>query len=113
MVLELFGNRQPISQTHLLTDNRLPTLRKELGLEIIDDAGEFYHKDCTIKFTDKSIKIIDGEGSRDESWDNTEWMNEFLNNNPEALEEAVKSLCSQGLVELKEVLNELAVKGWI
>ena len=80
---------------------------------IRDDAGEFYHKDCTIKFTDKSIKIIDGEGSRDESWDNTEWMNEFLNNNPEALEEAVKSLCSQGLVELKEVLNELAVKGWI
>ena len=78
-----------------------------------DDEGEFYDKECSIKFTDKSIKIIDGEGSREEYWDNTEWMNGVIANEPESVEEAMKSLCPQGFVELKEVLNELAEKGWI
>ena len=76
-----------------------------------DDTGEFYDKECSIKFTDKSI-IHDIEKYQ-EHWDNVEWMNGVITNEPESIDEAMKSLCSQGLLELKEVLKELAERGWI
>ena len=80
---------------------------------IRDDEGEFYDKECSIKFTDKSITIIDGGGSKDEFWDNAEWMVEFLNNDPEAIAEAEEALCPQGMKEFRIVVGELAEKGWI
>ena len=73
-----------------------------------DDTGNFYDKECSIQFTDKKLDIDNSE-----HWDNTEWMVEFLNNDSEAMEEALLSLCSQGIEEFRVVVKELAEKGWI
>ena len=80
-----------------------------------DDDGEFYDKECSIKFTDKSITIVDDTSGiiRDEYWDNAEWMVGFLNNDPEAIAEAEETLCPQGMEEFRIVVQELAEKGWI
>ena len=76
------------------------------------EGYENYHdKDCTIKFTDKSV--IHDIAEYQEHWDNVSWMNAFLVDEPEAIKEAMESLCHQGLVELKEVVTELAKVGWI
>ena len=37
----------------------------------------------------------------------------ILNNDPEAIEEALESLCSRGIEEFRVVVRELAEKGWI
>ena len=74
-------------------------------LEVYDDV---YDKYCTIKFTDKTLTDW-----KDEYWDNVDWMNAFLVSEPTAIVEATESLCVQGLVELKEVVTELAKVGWI
>ena len=73
-----------------------------------DDDGEFYDKQCDIQFTNKKLDIDNSE-----HWDNTEWMIEFLNNNPDAISCATKSLCSRGIEEFRVVVRELAEKGWI
>ena len=73
-----------------------------------DDDGEFYDKQCDIQFTNKKLDI-----DNIEYWDNTEWMIEFLSNDPEAIFEASKSLCPRGMEEFRVVLKELAEKGWI
>ena len=73
-----------------------------------DDTGNFYDKQCDIQFTDKKLDIDNSE-----HWDNAEWMVGFLNNDSEAIEEALKSLCSQGIEEFRVVVKELAEKGWI
>ena len=73
-----------------------------------DDDGEFYDKECSIKFTDKKI-----DTNNPEYWDSAEWMVEFLNNNPGAISEAKESLCPQGIEEFRVVVKELAEKGWI
>ena len=73
-----------------------------------DDDGEFYDKQCDIQFTNKKLDIDNSE-----HWDNTEWMIEFLNNDPDAISCATKSLCSQGIEEFRVVVKELAEKGWI
>ena len=73
-----------------------------------DDEGEFYDKQCDIKFIDKNLKDTEPD-----HWDNSEWMVEFLKDEPEAIEEAEKSLCSQGMLEFKSVVKELSEKGWI
>ena len=78
-----------------------------------DDDGEFYDKECSIKFTDKSKYSGLGDVEIGEIWDNAEWMIGILNNNPEAIEEALESLCSQGIEEFRVVVKELAEKGWI
>ena len=82
---------------------------------IYDEDGNLYKDgNVCIKFTDKHK----GEGDQkewgiDEIWDNADWMCGILENEVEAIDEAMESLCSQGLIELKEVLKELAEKGWI
>ncbi|MDA9981229.1 hypothetical protein N9H39_00510 [Gammaproteobacteria bacterium] len=73
-----------------------------------DDDGEFYDKECSIKFTDKKIDIDNSE-----YWDNAEWMIGFLNNDPEAIAEAEEALCPQGMEEFRVVVQELAGNGWI
>ena len=78
-----------------------------------DDDGEFYDKECSIKFTDKSKYSGLGDVEIGEIWDNAEWMIGILNNDPEAIEEALESLCSQGIEEFRVVVKELAEKGWI
>ena len=79
---------------------------------IYDEDGNLYKDgNVCIKFTDKSI-IHDIDKSQ-EHWDNVDWMCGILENEVEAIDEAMESLCSQGLIELKEVLKELAEKGWI
>jgi len=78
-----------------------------------DDDGEFYDKECSIKFTDKSKYSGLGDVEIEEIWDNAEWMIGILNNDPEAIEEALESLCSRGIEEFRVVVRELAEKGWI
>ena len=73
-----------------------------------DDTGNFYDKQCDIQFTDKKLDIDNSE-----HWDSVDWMCGILENEVEAIDEAMESLCSQGLIELKEVVKELVEKGWI
>ena len=79
---------------------------------IYDEDGNLY-KDGTvsIKFTDKSV--VHDITEYQEHWDNINWMCGILENEAEAIEEAMESLCSQGLAELKEVLATLRVAAWI
>ena len=79
---------------------------------IYDEDGNLY-KDGTvsIKFTDKSV--VHDITEYQEHWDNVDWMRALLINEPEAIEEAMESLCSQGFAELKEVLTTLRVAAWI
>ena len=42
-----------------------------------------------------------------------DWMCGIIENEVEAIGEAMESLCSQGFVELKEVLTTLRVAAWI
>ena len=37
----------------------------------------------------------------------------ILENEVEAIDEAMESLCSQGLIELKEVLSTLRIAAWL
>ena len=82
---------------------------------IYDEDGNLYKDgNLCIKFTDKSK----GEGDQkewgiDEIWDNADWMCGILENEVEAIDEAMESLCSQGLVELKEVLTTLRIAAWV
>ena len=46
-------------------------------------------------------------------YDEDDWMRGIIENEVEAIEEAMESLCSQGFVELKEVLSVLRVAAWI
>ena len=79
---------------------------------IYDEDGNLYKDgNVCIKFTDKSI-IHDIDKSQ-EHWDNVDWMCGILENEVEAIDEAMESLCSQGLIELKEVLSTLRIAAWL
>ena len=79
---------------------------------IYDEDGNLYKDgNVCIKFTDKSV--VNAIKEYQEHWDNVDWMNGIIENEVEAIEEAMESLCPQGLVELKEVLSVLRVAAWI
>ena len=79
---------------------------------IYDEDGNLYKDgNVCIKFTDKSV--VNAIKEYQEHWDNVDWMRALLINEPESIEEAMESLCSQGLVELKEVLLQLRAEAWI
>ena len=79
---------------------------------IYDEDGNLYKDgNVSIKFTDKSV--VHDITEYQEHWDNVDWMRALLINEPEAIEEAMESLCSQGFAELKEVLTTLRVAAWI
>jgi len=79
---------------------------------VYDEDGNLYKDgNVCIKFTDKSI--IHDIDKYQEHWDNVDWMRALLINEPESIEEAMESLCSQGFAELKEVLTTLRVAAWI
>ena len=79
---------------------------------IYDEDGNLYKDgNVCIKFTDKSVDYAMKEYQ--EHWDNVDWMNGIIENEVEAIEEAMESLCSQGFAELKEVLTTLRVAAWI
>ena len=79
---------------------------------IYDEDGNLYKDgDVSIKFTDKSV--VHDITEYQEHWDNINWMCGILENEAEAIEEAMESLCSQGFAELKEVLTTLRVAAWI
>ena len=79
---------------------------------IYDEDGNLYKDgNVCIKFTDKSVDYAMKEYQ--EHWDNVDWMNGIIENEVEAIEEAMESLCPQGLVELKEVLSVLRVAAWL
>ena len=81
---------------------------------IYDDDGNLYKDgNVCIKFTDKSKYSGLGNNEIVEIWDNANWMCGVLEDDVEAIEEAMESLCSQGLVELKEVLTTLRADAWI
>ena len=79
---------------------------------IYDEDGNLYKDgNVCIKFTDKSV--VHDITEYQEHWDNVDWMNGILENEVDAIEEAMGSLCPQGLVELKEVLSVLRVAAWL
>mgnify|MGYP003651438801 FL=1 len=79
---------------------------------IYDEDGNLYKDgNLCIKFTDKSI--IHDIDKFQEHWDNGDWMNGILDGDEGSIETAMESLCSQGLVELKEVLTTLRVAAWL
>ena len=79
---------------------------------IYDEDGCLYKDgNVSIKFTDKSV-IHDIEKFQ-EHWDNEAWMQGVIEDDVEAIEEAMESLCSQGMAELKEVLTTLRADAWI
>ena len=79
---------------------------------IYDEDGNLYKDgNVSIKFTDKSV-VHDIEKFQ-EHWDNEAWMQGVIEDDVEAIEEAMESLCSQGMAELKEVLTTLRAEAWI
>ena len=79
---------------------------------IYDEDGNLYKDgNLCVKFTDKSI--IHDIDKFQEHWDNVDWMNGILDGDEGSIETAMESLCSQGLVELKEVLTTLRVAAWL
>ena len=79
---------------------------------IYDEDGCLYKDgNVSIKFTDKSV-VHDIEKFQ-EHWDNEDWMQGVIEDDVEAIEEAMESLCSQGMAELKEVLTTLRAEAWI
>jgi hypothetical protein len=81
---------------------------------IYDEDGNLYKDgNVCIKFTDKSKYSGLGDVEIGEIWDNVDWMRGIIENEVEAIEEAMQSLCSQGFAELKEVLTTLRVAAWI
>ena len=79
---------------------------------IYDEDGNLYKDgNVCIKFTDKSV--VNAIKEYQEHWDNVDWMSGIIENEVEAIEEAMESLCSQGFAELKEVLTTLRVAAWI
>ena len=76
-----------------------------------EDGNLFKDGNVCIKFTDKSV--VHDITEYQEHWDNVDWMRALLINEPESIEEAMESLCSQGFAELKEVLTTLRVAAWI
>lgn len=71
------------------------------------DNGEFYD-DIDIKFTDKRV-----DPWKKEYWDHTGWMKGVLENNPESMVDAHKSMCEEGIKEFQAFLQHLKDKGWI
>ena len=81
---------------------------------IYDEDGNLYKDgNVCIKFTDKSKYSGLGDVEIGDIWDNVDWMRGIIENEVEAIEEAMQSLCSQGFAELKEVLITLRVAAWI
>ena len=79
---------------------------------IYDEDGNLYKDgNVSIKFTDKSV--VHDITEYQEHWDNGDWMNGILDGDEGSIETAMESLCSQGLVELKEVLTTLRVAAWL
>jgi|TARA_B110000114_G_scaffold8521_1_gene8527 hypothetical protein len=79
---------------------------------IYDDDGCLYKDgNVSIKFTDKSV-VHDIEKFQ-EHWDNEAWMQGVIEDDEESIVEAMESLCSQGMAELKEVLTTLRADAWI
>jgi len=62
-----------------------------------------------IEFTDKSTNGV----WKTEYWDNSTWMIDILNDEPEALEELRESVCERGEMEFKEFLKSLVDEGWL
>ena len=79
---------------------------------IYDEDGCLYKDgNVSIKFTDKSV--VHNIEKFQEHWDNEAWMQGVIEDDEESIVEAMESLCSQGLVELKEVLLQLRAEAWI
>ena len=79
---------------------------------VYDEDGNLYKDgNVSVKFTDKSITHdID---KFQEHWDNVDWMNGVLDGDEGSIETAMESLCTRGLIELKEVLTTLSVAAWL
>lgn len=67
-----------------------------------------YYKYPTIKFTDKRHRPW-----REEEWDNNLWFLGVLDDDPESMKDVKESMCSQGIDELREVVGDLLLMGWI
>ena len=67
-----------------------------------------FYNDIDIKFTDKREKPWE-----EEHWDNNDWMLLVLKDDSDALKEAEKSMCDEGIKTFKLFLNKLQEEGWL
>lgn len=77
---------------------------------ILRDNGTPY-PDVDIKFTDKRF-----ENRKDwkvENWDNTSWIKDVLNDNPESLEELPADMDTRDIHFFQAFLQYLQTKGWL
>jgi hypothetical protein len=73
-----------------------------------DNSQTSFYEDIDIKFTDKRVKPW-----KEDHWDSNQWFKEVMNNDPEALEELSKDLCSSGVKTFRLFLNKLEEEGWL
>ena len=73
--------------------------------------GTFY-PGIDIKFTDKTA--VEREDWIEEHWDNSGYFEGLLSNNPDTIEESMKSMSHSGLETFKDFLTYLLEeKGWV
>ena len=72
------------------------------------DDGETFYEGFDIEFTDKSIKPW-----KEEHWDNIYWFEGILEDNPESIKDAIRSMDDEGIKDFKLFLNKLKDKGWL
>lgn len=93
----------------------------EMGIEYegIVFESNLYSFDCTrltvVKYEESTacIEFKNKKTDKRELWDNAFWMNDFIENDVKAIDQAKESLCDQGIKELREVLTYLKDQKWI
>ena len=76
------------------------------------DEGDEFYPGIDITFTDK--RSGDRDTWKEEYWDNTIWLMEILEDNPESVKLLNEiDICSQGKKQLKGFLNRLVEEEWL
>jgi len=76
------------------------------------DEGDGFYPSIDITFTDK--RSGDRDTWKEEYWDNTIWLMEILEDNPESVKLLNEiDICSQGKKQLKGFLNRLVEEEWL
>jgi len=72
------------------------------------DDGETFYEGFDIEFTDKTTLPW-----KEEHWDNMNWFKGVLEDNPESIKDAIRSMDDEGIKDFKLFLNKLKDKGWL
>jgi hypothetical protein len=71
------------------------------------DDGETFYDGFDIEFTDKTTLPW-----KEEHWHNMNWFKGVLEDNPESMKDAIRSMDDEGIKDFKLFLNKLKDKGW-